>query len=336
MGLTRPGLDRNVYTDNLVGNEDSPDCLGGSADDQPGLKEMTLKAIDVLQTRASADNDAGWLLMSEAASVDKQMHALDYDRALGELLELDDTVKASIERLQELGELENTIVIVTADHGHGFDVFGNVDTKYLNEADDDRKKRNAVGTYANSGLSGYINTGDLAYGDSNFPSNWDPRYSLAQGVGGNPDRRENYQVHPDGPRTPAVEIIEDSDDYYVNPEDSTTGYLVNGTLPTDAAQGVHSLTDVAVFARGPCQDIFGGVYNSIDIFFHMANCLGLSRSAPEEVRHRGNWHHNFHGRKNKLGYKQYGPKNPMYKGKDDCPSRVMKRQLQKPEVKKYA
>ena len=27
------------------------------------------------------------------------MHALDYDRALGELLELDDTVRASIKRM---------------------------------------------------------------------------------------------------------------------------------------------------------------------------------------------------------------------------------------------
>ncbi len=43
------------------------------------------------------------------------------------------------------------------------------------------------------------------------------------------------------------------------------------------AQGVHSLTDVPVFAMGPCQELFGGVYGNIDIFFNMANCLGLAR-----------------------------------------------------------
>lgn len=56
---------------------------------------MTLKAIDILQSRASTDNVARWLLMSEAASTDKQLHVLDCDGALGELLELDDISKAT-------------------------------------------------------------------------------------------------------------------------------------------------------------------------------------------------------------------------------------------------
>ena len=51
-----------------------------------------------------------------------QMHVLDYQRALGELLELDDTVRASIEHLKKLGVYEDTLIVVTADHGHGFDV----------------------------------------------------------------------------------------------------------------------------------------------------------------------------------------------------------------------
>jgi len=28
---------------------------------------------------------------------------------------------------------------------------------------------------------------------------------------------------------------------------------------------------------GPCQDSFEGVYNNIDIFFNVVDCLGLSR-----------------------------------------------------------
>ena len=183
-------LDRNVYMDNLLDQENSPDCRGSDSMDLPGLKDMTLKAIDVLNNRGSEE---GWFIMSEAASVDKQMHALDYDRALGDLLELDDTVKASIEKLEQLGALEDTLIVVTADHGHGFDVWGNVDTKYLNAQSDDRTKRRAVGIYERSGESQYVDTGSLVFGDSNFPSNWDPRYTLAQGFGANPDHRESYQ-----------------------------------------------------------------------------------------------------------------------------------------------
>lgn len=109
-------LDRNVYPQNLRDQGNSPDGSEGDATDQPGLKDMTLKAIDILDARAS---DEGWFLMSEAASIDKQMHNLDYDRALGELLELDDTVKATVEKLRCMGQLEDTLVLVTADHGHG-------------------------------------------------------------------------------------------------------------------------------------------------------------------------------------------------------------------------
>ena len=283
-------LDRNVYTANLVGNKDAPDGSKGSATDQPGLKEMTLKALDILHARSSKK---GWFLMSEAASIDKQMHTLDYDRALGELLELDDTVKATIAHLAALNSLNDTLVLVTADHGHGFDVMGSVDTKYLAAQGTDRQKRKAIGTYAQSGLSQYTNPSSEKGPGANatsrdnstyvngtfFPANWDPRYTLFSALGADPDRRENYQVHKSGPRVPAVNVTGfPSNDYYVNYKDAVTGFIVNGTLPPDADQGVHSLTDVPVFAQGPCQERFGGVYNNIDIFFAMANCFGLART----------------------------------------------------------
>jgi alkaline phosphatase len=172
-------LDRNVYTANLKNQRNSPDGSKGDALDQPGLLQMTTKAIDIAHARAAGK---GFFIMSEAASIDKQMHLLDYDRALGELLELDDTIRATIAKLKALGIFEETLIVVTADHGHGFDVTGSVDTKYLKEKTDPREKRNAVGVYQNSGLSQYVNTGNLSYGTGiHFPSNWSPRYSLQQG-----------------------------------------------------------------------------------------------------------------------------------------------------------
>ncbi|KAK2746067.1 hypothetical protein FQN57_003407 [Myotisia sp. PD_48] len=276
-GVMAKWLDRNIYPKNLKDQKNYPDGSDKDADDQPGLKEMTLKALDILNTRS---RKKGFFLMSEAASIDKQMHALDYDRALGELLEFDDTIKATVEKLRRLGQLEDTLILVTADHGHGFDVTGSVDTKYLQDQDTDRKKRNAIGTYFNSGLSQYTIQSDssLKYSEGvHFPARWDPRYTLHSGVVAHPDRREDYQVHKDGPRTPAIKLDSKSSDYYANYKDAVNGFVVNGTVSVAEAQGVHSLTDVPVFAMGPCQEDFGGVYNSIDIFFGMAQCLGLSQ-----------------------------------------------------------
>jgi hypothetical protein len=155
------------------------------------------------------------------------------------------------------------------------DVFGSADTKYLGEQTTDRKKRNAIGTYQNSGLSQYTNPESESANSSDsaaqhsqlvfnsgaaFPANWDPRYTLAQGVVAFPDHRENYRVHQDGPREAAANATGGSGgkDFYANPVDSPDGFLVNGTLPVNNNQGVHSLTDVPVFAVGPCQELFAG------------------------------------------------------------------------------
>ncbi|KAI9794989.1 MAG: hypothetical protein M1816_000009 [Peltula sp. TS41687] len=283
-------LDRNVYTNNLRNRSNNPAGTKSDATDIPGLKDMTLKAIDILDARSK---DNGWFLMSEAASIDKQMHTLDYDRALGELLELDDTVKATVEKLRAMGQLKDTLIIVTADHGHGFDVMGSVDTKYMDAQKTDRAKRNAIGTYFNSGLSQYVveTNASVRYSEgAHFPANWDPRYTLFQGLTAFPDHREDYRVNKDGPRRPAINLTNE-ENFYANYKDAPTGYLINGTLPVSADQGVHSLTDVPVFAMGPCQETFGGVYDSTEVFFHMANCFGLSRSSNSSSPKQTEYHH---------------------------------------------
>jgi hypothetical protein len=153
-------------------------------------------------------------------------------------------------------------------------VYGNADTKYLADQSDDRDKRNAIGTYAKSGLSQYtVEAPGVSYNTgANFPLNWTPRYAIAAGVVAFPDRREDFQAH-DSPRNPSVEHPVDG--YYADPKDSTAGFTINGTLPTTEGQGVHSLTDVPVYAMGPCQELFSGVYNNIDMFYKMAECFGL-------------------------------------------------------------
>ncbi|KAG7089490.1 hypothetical protein E1B28_011170 [Marasmius oreades] len=284
-------LDRNVFPNNLKSLKNHPSGDGTDATNQPGLKQMTLKAIDILAARTKKTQKPGFFLMSEAASIDKMMHVLDYQRALGELLELDDTVKATLEHLEKIGERDNTLVIVTADHGHGFDVFGGSDAKYLAAQKTDRKKRDAVGVYVNSGLSGYTvdpdslptnNTVLVGPHGPGFPVNWEPRYGIAAGMGANPDHREAYSLNEPGPRLPATASDSDPDDFVVNPKDQPDGFVVNGTLPVDEDQGVHSLTDVSVFAWGPGHEVFRGAYSNVEIFFKIADSLGLGMEEDGE------------------------------------------------------
>jgi len=103
----------------------------------------------------------------------------------------------------------------------------------------DREKRNAIGIYTNSGLSQYtVTDARVSYNTGvSFPVNWDPRYTLAQGLGANPDHRKSYRVHKSRPRLPATNITGfPVDDYFVNPTDDTDGFIVNGALGTYVTQ----------------------------------------------------------------------------------------------------
>jgi alkaline phosphatase len=80
---------------------------------------MTLKALDILVERSNADGTP-FMMMSEAASIDKAMHIGDYHRALGDLLEFDNVVGATLDRLEELGIKDETLVVVTAGASSSF------------------------------------------------------------------------------------------------------------------------------------------------------------------------------------------------------------------------
>lgn len=116
----------------------------------------------------------------------------------------------------------------------------------------------------------------MSYGTGpNFPLNWSPRYAIAAGFGAHPDMREDYQVR----ESPRVPTVTGPGDYgaIANSDESPDGFVVNGTLPTNERQGIHSLTDVMVYAMGPCQEIFGGTYDNTDVFYKMATCFGLGQ-----------------------------------------------------------
>ena len=96
LGLFNPSyMNYKLDRDNVNSNE-------------PSLKEMTKKAIEVL----SRDED-GFFLMSEGARIDHAAHAADVHGVVAETLEFDETVEYAVEWAKKNG---NTMVVVVADH----------------------------------------------------------------------------------------------------------------------------------------------------------------------------------------------------------------------------
>ncbi|KAF9964559.1 hypothetical protein BGZ70_006288 [Mortierella alpina] len=147
-------MDRNVYKGNLKKAGTDPTGNGASALNQPNLDEMVIKGLEVLDKRHRKE---GWFMMAEAASVDKMMHPLDYDRALADLLEMDKAIGKTKEWLKRQKLDKDTLILATADHGHSFDVYGSVDTQYFNSFSDSEQieKKGSIGTYENSGWPSY-------------------------------------------------------------------------------------------------------------------------------------------------------------------------------------
>ncbi|KAF9380152.1 hypothetical protein BGX21_002453 [Mortierella sp. AD011] len=265
-------MDRNVYKSNLNSTASDPRGNGKSALNQPNFDEMVVKGLEVLEKRHHKE---GWFMMAEAASVDKMMHPLDYDRALADLLELDKTIGKTKEWLKRHKLDKDTLILVTADHAHSFDVYGSVDTQYFNSFSDSEEleKKNSIGTYENSGWPSYFD----ADGDG-FPDEWNVRYTLAAGTAGFPTHREDFQISVKGVNVPAVPKSNSHhhyQEYVAAPDNAPHGILKTGTLGVTEAVGVHSLQDVPIFAEGPGADLFAGIQDNTEIFHKISQLLGL-------------------------------------------------------------
>lgn len=84
----------------------------------PDLADMTRKALDLL----SADNDKGFFLQVEGASIDKADHDNDACGQIGELDDLDRAIQVAREWVRNSGE--PTLIVATADHAHTSQITG--------------------------------------------------------------------------------------------------------------------------------------------------------------------------------------------------------------------
>jgi alkaline phosphatase len=114
----------------LTANPDPLDNNGGSSTyrcneknrpaSEPSLAAMTSKAIDLLE-----EDDDGFALQVEGASIDKRDHAADVCGQIGEQLAFDDAIGVALDYQRDHPE---TLIVVTADHSHSSQII-NADSK---------------------------------------------------------------------------------------------------------------------------------------------------------------------------------------------------------------
>lgn len=238
----------NVYIDRAVIK--NPKVLKGF-NDQPGLVEMTEKAIDTL-----SKNDNGFFLMVEGACVDKQLHVLDWQRAAYDNIELDKAVGVA---QKFAAQNDDTLIVVVADHAHGASITGTYHEL------DGKTGREAVRTYADSKWP----TFEDADGDG-FPDNPDPAVTLAVQFANHPDCNIDYRFK-DVP-TPSAIMGKDGK-AIANP--LTKGEFYAGNIPAKADQEVHAADDVILTAQGPGADYFKGTMDNTEVFFGIVRALGI-------------------------------------------------------------
>ncbi len=93
--------------------EDNPDF---ERKNTPHLKDMTQVALSHL------NNDTGFFLMVESASIDKQSHKRNPCGSIGEAQQLFETVQVALDFAKQN---EDTLILITADHGQAAQIIPN-------------------------------------------------------------------------------------------------------------------------------------------------------------------------------------------------------------------
>lgn len=246
LGLYTPNH-MNVYLDREVLRDNS---VLGKYNNQPGLVEMTDKAINAL-----SQNKNGFFLMVEGACIDKQLHAMDWQRATYDTIEFDQAIahaKAFADKNKD------TLIIVLADHAHGASITGTYTEK------DGKTGREAVRTYAAGGFP----TFEDRDGDG-FPDNPDVDVTLAIQYANHPDNNMNYKFIKK-PTNPTV--VKDG---IAKANPAKQGFFEAGNIPAKEDSEVHAADDIVLNAMGPGSDYFHGVMDNTEVFFGMMRALGI-------------------------------------------------------------
>ena len=238
--------------------------------DQPMLDEMTAVALKVLSRKKE-----GFVLMVEAASIDKQAHAMDTERWLLDTMEFDRAVAVAQAYAAERGD---TIVIVTADHEcSGAALIGASrvsDAKLIELAGSGaggkaNLRDKVVGVYEQSGFPRYQIAAD------GYPATTDIDFRLLVGYGANADRFEDWRTNAT-PLAGSAQAVNKAGPVATYPNtamnrDVLGAFMITGHVSGNSA--VHTASDVPLSAYGPGAWAFTGVQDNTDVFFKLAQVV---------------------------------------------------------------
>ena len=213
---------------------------------QPSLSEMTANAIKVLQK-----NPKGFFLMVEAGRIDHAHHTSNAYNALSDTVELSNAVDVAMQATDG----DDTLIIVTADHGHVFT------------------------------MAGYPKRGNPILGKVIPLGQTEP--SLA--VDNLPYTTLGY-ANGRGHRHLGTET--DSDQCYHQPvfagranltgmDTTQPGFFQESLVPLTTE--THSGEDVAIYASGPGAHLISGSNEQTIIFHVMNHAAGLVNQAEREL-----------------------------------------------------
>jgi alkaline phosphatase len=236
---------------------------------------MTAKALAVLD----AQSPNGFVLMVEAASIDKQAHNMDTERWILDTIELDRSIAVAKEYALTHPD---TLVIVAADHEcAGVSVIGGsqvtdaaLQTRIASGLGAPQVRNGVVGTYDAAAFPRYVIAPD------GYPTTTDVDYRLLVGYGANADRYEDWRTNPLPLRDSqqpgnGVAPLSTYPAGALN-RDVVGNFLVTGQIADTVA--AHTANDIPLSALGRGASLLGGTMDNTDVFFSlMQAAIGGSR-----------------------------------------------------------
>ena len=209
---------------------------GNDVAGEPSIAEMTTAAIKVLD-----NNEEGFFLMVESGRIDHAHHAGNAYGALHDAIAFSEAVEAA----DALTNDEDTLIIVTADHGHVFTIAGYpkrgnpILGKVVNVGSEDAATAADGTPYTTLGYTnglGYRNLGDVTDSDA------------------------AYLAGPDTGRKDITDV-----------DTTTPGYHQEALIPLGSE--THSGEDVGIYAKGPGAFLVNGT-NEQSVIFHVMDFAG--------------------------------------------------------------